>query len=130
MYLYIYIDSVFAIVIGLLTVAVCICVVPDYVTVAVTDVDPAETTPSHLPETSYRVCTVVPSKFTGLARCDVTHVHGRYVFIKASPKTKLKVCEVEVFAFGGCIDNATAASVSDIEITSLSDLCPGITFNT
>ena len=130
MYVYIYMDSVFAVVIGLLTVAVSICVAPDDVTVAVTDVDPAETTPSHLPETSYHVCTVVPSTFTGLARCDVTHAHGRYVFIKAAPKTKLKLCDVEVFSFGGCSDKATAASVSDIEMTSLSDWCPGVTFNT
>ena len=47
----------------------------------------------------YVVCTVITSKFNGFARCDASDVYGRYVFVKARPKTTLKLCEVEVFAF-------------------------------
>ncbi|KAI0231624.1 hypothetical protein LSAT2_018021 [Lamellibrachia satsuma] len=69
------------------------------ITVAATDDDPRQKTPRDLPETSYRVCSVVPSKCTGLARCNLTDVYGRYVFIKATPETKCKLCEVEVYLF-------------------------------
>ncbi|KAI0238241.1 Ficolin-2 [Lamellibrachia satsuma] len=72
---------------------------PGHVTVAATDVDPRHKKPRDLPETSYRVCSVVPSKFSGLARCHLTDVYGRYVFIKAPSETKLKLCEVDVYPF-------------------------------
>ena len=84
----------------------CTCVATEYVTVAVTDVHPAETRPVDLPETSYDVCAVVPSRFTGLARCHLADVRGRYVFIKAPPNTKVKLCEVEVYPYRECNDIA------------------------
>ena len=71
---------------------------------AATDVNILEDKPSHLPETSYRVCSVISSNFTGLARCEHTDVYGRYVFIKAPSETKLKLSEVEVFPFRECHD--------------------------
>ena len=81
-------------------------VVTGHVTVAATDVNPRLKKPRDLPETSYRVCSVVPSKFSGLARCHLTDVYGRYVFIKATPETKLKLCEVDVYPFREYDDNA------------------------
>ncbi|KAI0230325.1 hypothetical protein LSAT2_019311, partial [Lamellibrachia satsuma] len=78
------------------------------VTVAVTDVDLNKTNPRGVSKTSFVVCTVVTSPFTGLARCDVTDVYGRYVLVKARSETKLQLCEVEVFAVRECHDTAIA----------------------
>ena len=83
----------------------CTGVAAEYVTVAVTD-----TRPIDLPETSYDVCAVVPSRFTGLARCHLADVRGRYVFVKAPPKTNLKLCEVEVYPYRECNDNGIATA--------------------
>ena len=83
---------------------------------AATDVDPRHKKPRDLPETSYRVCSVVPSKFSGLARCHLTDVYGRYVFIKAPSETKLKLCEVDVYPFREYDDNAIIVAVANIII--------------
>jgi len=71
-------------------------VVSGDVIIAVTDEDPA--VPSQN-DTSYALCSVVTSPFKGLARCDVSDAYGQYVFVKARPKLRLRLCEVEVFAF-------------------------------
>ena len=80
----------------------------DDVTVAVTDVHLTKTNFRDLVETSFVVCTVVTSPFTGLARCDDAEVFGRYVFVKARSETELQLCQVEVFAFRECHDTAIA----------------------
>ena len=92
----------------------CAGVAVENVTVAVTDIHPNETSHLVLPETSYDVCAVVPSRFTGLARCHLADVRGRYVFIKAPPKTKLKLCEVETYPYRECNHNdiATACTLT------------------
>ena len=68
------------------------------VIIAVTEVRPTKASPGDLADPSSDLCSVVTSRFTGLAWCDVSDVYGRYVVVKARPKTTLKLCEVEVFA--------------------------------
>ena len=86
------------------------------VTVAVTDFDLTNTN-CVVPDTSYVVCSVVTSPFTGLARCDVTEVYGRYVFVKARSETELQLCEVEVFAYREC--HHTAIAPTDTVTTTI-----------
>ncbi|KAK2183001.1 hypothetical protein NP493_328g03002 [Ridgeia piscesae] len=85
-----------------LTVVVGVLYIPGIaagdVIIAVTEVRPTKASPGDLADPSSVLCSVVTSRFTGLARCDVSDVYGRYVFVKARPKTTLKLCEVEVFA--------------------------------
>ena len=84
---------------------------------AVTDVALNETRPSQLSEESYRVCAVIPSTFTGLARCDITPTFGRYVFIKASRKMELKMCDIEVHRFREC-HRGNWFTLSDLILTT------------
>ena len=87
---------------------------------AVTDVNLTTTNTIDLPNTSFVVCSVVTSPFSGLARCDTTDVYGRYVFVKTRSETKLQLCDVELFTFREYSDTATAATTTRyVDVTAV-----------
>ena len=56
------------------------------------------------PAASYRVCSAITNHaFSGLARCEVTDLYGRYVFIKAQSGARFQLCDVEVHLFRECL---------------------------
>ena len=77
------------------------CCTPGEITVGATD----EYITS-APVDSYRVCSVIAdTTFAGLARCEVTDLYGRYVFINEKRGTKFTLCNVEVHLFRECFND-------------------------
>ncbi len=75
-------------------------IVSDDFTVFATDDSPAEKDPNDQYETRHK-CSVVRSRGTTLARCDLNDVYGRYLIVKGA-RESLRLCDMVVYPFREC----------------------------